>query len=105
MSKTKSSEPAEAFLPSHLLHSPNSELLLEDFVRREWLARELGLSPRTISRWESLRKGPPRIAIGRTILYNIESVRAWLRSREQQVPSPKRSRRFPGKPKVKERDG
>jgi hypothetical protein len=67
------------------VNSPN--LILEGFLRREELARQLGCSPRTIDRWQALRKGPPRVCVGRTILYNIESVREWLRSREQQCPS------------------
>ena len=56
--------------------------VLRGFLRREELAHQLGLSPRTIDRWEALRIGPPRVAVGRTILYNIESVQQWLRSRE-----------------------
>lgn len=59
-------------------------LVLQGFLRREELAKELGCSPRTIDRWQALRKGPPRVYVGRTILYHVESVREWLRSREQQ---------------------
>ena len=61
--------------------------VLEGFLRREELATQLGLSPRTIDRWHALREGPPRVHVGRTILYNVKSVREWLRSREQQSSS------------------
>jgi predicted DNA-binding transcriptional regulator AlpA len=84
-------------LPSHSdgeLKTPST--LLQGFLRREELAQQLGLSPRTIDRWQALRKGPPRVCVGRTILYNVESVRDWLRSREQELPSvKKRSRSRP----------
>ena len=70
-------------------------LVLEGFLRREELAQEFGLSPRTIDRWEALRKGGLRVCIGRTILYNVDSVREWLQSRERQaVPVMRRRSRF-----------
>jgi predicted DNA-binding transcriptional regulator AlpA len=75
----ESSTPASQ-TPTHTL----PKLVLDGFLRREELAQQLGLSPRTIDRWEALRKGPPRVCVGRTILYNVESVREWLRSKEQQ---------------------
>ena len=61
------------------------QLLLNGYLRREELAKQFGLSPRTIDRWEALRKGPPRVSIGRTILYNIQPVREWLVSQERQA--------------------
>lgn len=76
-----------------------SKLVLDGFLRREEFAQQLGLSPRTIDRWEALRKGPPRVCVGRTILYNIESVREWLRSREQQSSPMKKGHSFPRKGK------
>jgi predicted DNA-binding transcriptional regulator AlpA len=71
---------------------PLPKLILDGFLRREELAQQLGLSARTIDRWEALRIGPPRVCVGRTILYDVESVREWLRSREQQA-SPMQTRR------------
>lgn len=62
--------------------SPN-KLILEGYLRREELAAQLCLSPRTISRWAALQIGPPRIRVGRTVLYSIESAREWLASQEQ----------------------
>lgn len=70
-----------------------AKLLLEDFLRREELAEQLGLSPRTIDRWHALRLGPPRVCVGRTILYSVQSVREWLRRRENQVAVPQKRRR------------
>jgi predicted DNA-binding transcriptional regulator AlpA len=70
----------------------SSPLVLDGFLRREELAQQLGLSSRTIDRWEALRIGPPRVCVGRTILYQIQSVREWLISREKQAFSEKRRR-------------
>lgn len=56
--------------------------VLEGYLRREQLAAELGKSVRTLDRWETSRMGPPRVVCGKSILYRVESVRDWLRSRE-----------------------
>ena len=57
--------------------------ILDGFITREQLAAELGKSPRTIDRWEVRRIGPPRVIVGRTVLYRVESVRSWLQSCEK----------------------
>ena len=57
--------------------------ILDGFITREQLAAELGKSPRTVDRWEVRRIGPPRVIVGRTILYRVESVRLWLQSCER----------------------
>jgi hypothetical protein len=57
--------------------------LLEGFITRENLATELGKSLRTLDRWETHRMGPPRVVVGRTILYRVDSVRSWLESCER----------------------
>jgi phage terminase Nu1 subunit (DNA packaging protein) len=62
---------------------PIAPLALEGYLSRHELAEQLGVSVRTIDRWDGLRKGPPRITVGRTILYGIDSVREWLHEREQ----------------------
>src|SRR5438874_5836163 len=78
-----------ALVDSHVLSAspieePSSKpLLLEGYLRREELAQQLHVSPRTIDRWHTLRCGPPRVTIGRTILYNLDSVREWLQSSER----------------------
>ena len=84
--------------PSNPQNQLSTPLVLAGYLRREELARQFGLSPRTIDRWEALRKGPPRVCIGRTILYQVESVRDWLRSNEGRFSVAKRQR---GTPRVK----
>jgi predicted DNA-binding transcriptional regulator AlpA len=94
-------------LPSTTPYTPHPEsqqdplpkLILEGFLRREELAQQLGVSPRTIDRWEALRKGPPRVRCGRTILFSVVSVRSWLRSREEDTSSIKKRHSLPRKKK------
>lgn len=97
MSELQQTSPQEPSTPSSDPQvKPLAPLILEGYLRREELAQQFGLSPRTIDRWEALRQGPPRVCVGRTILYNIESVREWLRSREQRAFPARGRRSFSG---------
>ena len=78
------------------LPSSSSPHLLEGFLTRGQLAEELGTSIRTLDRWEALRQGPPRVSVGRTILYHWQSVHDWLLSRERKTPPSYRPRRSSG---------
>jgi hypothetical protein len=65
MLKLLNDPPQEICEPSlGLSQSTLPKLILDGFLRREELAQQLGLSPRTIDRWEALRKGPPRVCVG-----------------------------------------
>jgi predicted DNA-binding transcriptional regulator AlpA len=57
-------------------------IIADEFMTRDSLARDLGVSVRTIDRWVSLRLGPPRISIGKLILFCRSAVLKWLSSRE-----------------------
>ena len=61
--------------------------LLEGYLSRDELAKEIRRSPRTIDRWHTMREGPPRVRMGRTIFYKVDSVRKWLREKEEESPS------------------
>jgi predicted DNA-binding transcriptional regulator AlpA len=56
---------------------------LEGYIREADLAKQLNRSVRTLQRLTARRLGPPRIKIGRSVFYRIESVRAWLAQQEQ----------------------
>lgn len=56
--------------------------LLGEYMDRHELARQLGVSLDTLSKWSTQRIGPPRVRLGRRILYRREAVREWLRLRE-----------------------
>lgn len=63
----------------------NPPTLLEEggFLTRTQVAKELGVSTRTIARWEVERIGPPRVQIGCTIFYRSKALIEWLESRER----------------------
>lgn len=56
--------------------------LLEGWLNRSELAKELTLSIDTLQRWETRRVGPPCVRVGRKVLYRKEAVRDWLREQE-----------------------
>jgi predicted DNA-binding transcriptional regulator AlpA len=62
---------------------PAPGLLGREFLTQSQLAGELGLSERTLARWHVERTGPPRVCLGRLILYRRASVLEWLATREE----------------------
>jgi len=52
--------------------------VLEGYISETDLARQLNRSVRTLQRLAARQSGPPRIKIGRLVLYRIDSVRVWL---------------------------
>jgi hypothetical protein len=65
--------------PEHNDASAAGEL----YLTPDRLAKVLGKSGRTLSRWHTLRIGPPRVAVGNLILYRASAVQDWLRDNEQ----------------------
>lgn len=59
--------------------------LLHDWMGRDELAAELGISVDTLSRWETRRIGPPCVRVGRRVLYRRGAVQDWLRSQEERA--------------------
>lgn len=43
------------------------------------------VSERTVDRWHTLRVGPPRVKVGRKVLYSKQGVRRWLESKTPSV--------------------
>jgi hypothetical protein len=64
--------------------------VLAGYVSRDDLARELGVSPRTVTRWTFQLGGIPHLAVGNRTLYRRESVTAWLAAREEKPSRTKR---------------
>ncbi len=58
------------------------EIAGKRYVTPERLAQLLGCSPRTVGRWDAERIGPPRIKVGKTVLYDLEKLPAWLAGKE-----------------------
>jgi predicted DNA-binding transcriptional regulator AlpA len=60
-----------------------TEQLLSDYLNKDQAAAQLGVCERTLDRWHTLKEGPPRVTMGRRILYRRSSIASWLASREQ----------------------
>lgn len=60
--------------------------VIAEYMEPEELAKELGVCWRTLHRFHLNREGPPRVKIGRKVLYRREAVKEWLRSREEAQP-------------------
>jgi len=52
------------------------------YVTAGRLASLLGVAVRTLSRWDAAGAGPPKIKIGKTVLYDLDKISEWLASRE-----------------------
>jgi hypothetical protein len=51
------------------------------------LARSLGITVRTIARWDAAGIGPPKIKIGNTILFDVKKLQEWLQAHEKPAPA------------------
>jgi hypothetical protein len=58
------------------------EIAGKRYVTPKRFAQLLGCSPRTVARWDAERIGPPRIKVGKTVLYDLEKLPAWLAGKE-----------------------
>jgi hypothetical protein len=61
-----------------------TDRILDDYVTPDELAAEFKTSRRTLDRWDVHREGPPRVKVGKTILYRRAAVKHWLEARERQ---------------------
>jgi hypothetical protein len=59
---------------------------LKNYHSEESLAREIGVTIRTLRRWRKERQGPPITHVGRKVVYSLEGLRRWLAANEQQMP-------------------
>jgi excisionase family DNA binding protein len=60
--------------------------LLQGWISRTDLARELGVCEETLRRWADARRGPPFVKAGRKILYRRTTVLEWLERQEDVAP-------------------
>lgn len=73
---------------THVLQQTDSLLRLRGILNRAQLAFELGIKPETVFVWE--KKGLPTIKEGMTILYDLDEVVGWMKSRSKKKPAAKR---------------
>lgn len=57
--------------------------LLEGYIDHREAAKRLGVSARTLTRWNAHRKGPPHTKIGKVTLYRIAGIAEWLSDNER----------------------
>ncbi|MFT5615267.1 MAG: putative DNA-binding transcriptional regulator AlpA [Granulosicoccus sp.] len=60
----------------------NSQGVLSDWINRDDLAQQLSVTTDTLARGATQGSGPPRIRIGRRVLYRRSSVEKWLSEME-----------------------
>jgi hypothetical protein len=60
------------------------------YIKPERLAAILSVSVRTLARWNASGIGPPKISIGKTVLFDLAKLPDWLAARETH---PTRNRR------------
>jgi hypothetical protein len=80
-STTHQPAPAMAHPPA----SPaGSEIAIgaQRYVSAQRLASMLGVSVRTLSRWDAAHIGPPKIKAGKLVLFELGKLPEWLASRE-----------------------
>lgn len=65
--------------------------LLSEYVRKNELAQQFGVSERTIERWVRLRLLPAPVRLGRTSLYHLPTIQEHLAGQLQ--PERRRRRR------------
>jgi hypothetical protein len=68
--------------------------ILDGYLYPDELSTQLRKSPRTLLRWHVLGIGPPRTEIGKTVVYRIADVQAWLAEnveRRKQLPRIRRA--------------
>ena len=52
------------------------------YVTADRLAATLGVTVRTLARWDAARIGPPKIKVGKLVLFDLAKLPAWLAARE-----------------------
>jgi predicted DNA-binding transcriptional regulator AlpA len=95
-------EPAPATVPP-VIDAPLTASIAETeieigarrYVSAQRVASMLGVSARTLSRWDAARIGPPKIKIGKLVLFDLGKLTEWLASRET-TPAPAAGRNTQG---------
>jgi hypothetical protein len=57
--------------------------VLSGYLTPTQLATQLGCCEKTLHRWDAARIGPPRVHVGRKVMYRREAVTQWLIARER----------------------
>jgi predicted DNA-binding transcriptional regulator AlpA len=95
-------EPAPAMVPPVIGSRPPASIAESEiaigarrYVSAQRVASMLGVSTRTLSRWDAAGAGPPKIKVGKLILFDLGKLTEWLASRETR-PAPAAGRNTEG---------
>ena len=69
-------------IPTPELEASEPKAILDGWMTRAELAKELGVCVDTLGRWQTMRIGPPCVRTGRRVFYRRDSVLEWLRQKE-----------------------
>jgi hypothetical protein len=83
-------ELAAGISPMTLAETGEMEIAGRRYITDRRLAKLLNKTTRTLSRWAAARIGPPKISVGKTVLYDVAKLPDWLASRETAVIQNKR---------------
>src|SRR5215207_2972555 len=67
---------------TNLAASGEIEIAGRRYITAGRLAAMLGVTVRTLGRWDVTRIGPPRIKVGKLVLFDLARLREWLATRE-----------------------
>jgi hypothetical protein len=76
--KGSSGQPSPAFCDE-------IEIAGRRYVTPQRLSKMLNVSVRTLARWNARRIGPPKITIGKKILFDVAKLPDWLTTREMNL--------------------
>ena len=86
ITKPTATSPDEGRVASICRMSPDRKDKLDiaghQYVTAAFLADMLGVTVRTLARWDAARIGPPKIKIGKLRLYDLDKLPQWLSSQE-----------------------
>jgi hypothetical protein len=68
----------------HTNTAPPTDGVLANYLSRDQLADELGVTTRTISRWRWNRKGPPAHRIAGRVMFKRADVVVWLEQQREE---------------------
>lgn len=77
---------ASCLLHDHSVDQEEVEFAGHRYVRQQRLARILGVTGRTLARWNARGIGPPKITIGKTVLFDLAKLPEWLAALETAPP-------------------
>ena len=80
--KSSAESLVDAEVPQHT--TPEADpIMLSEYFTEESLGHELGITDRTLRRWEAERRGPPRTVVARRVYYRKSAFFHWLLSQEK----------------------